>query len=322
MPVFAKVVRYFEEVARRGSIRRAAEYLHVTASAVDRQILLLEERIGTPLFERLPRGVQLTAAGELVLQSIRELAKTFDSTVAAVDALRGLRRGHVTVCGLQFLADSVFPRFIRDTREHHSGISIAAYVGTTEEVLRDVINGDADFGICYVTQGRLPVTVLQVVTLGMGAVVAPSHPIASLAKVHLTDCMQFPMVLPRRGMELRSRIERIQAHAAIELRPTIETNSIALMKLVLRDGAGVGFLTEADVASEVREGQVVWIPLAEPTILPSTLSLIVRAQRSLPLAASAVLKHLEVAFASIGPSKPNRRRGVQRPKKRNTVTKK
>ncbi|MFD2270189.1 LysR family transcriptional regulator [Undibacterium arcticum] len=238
MPVFAKVVSYFEEVARRGSIRRAAEYLHVTASAVDRQILLLEERVGTPLFERLPRGVRLTAAGELMLRSVRHLAKVFDSTVSEVEALRGLRHGHVTVCGLQFLGESVFPRFIRETREQHPGISISAFVGTTEEILRDVINGDADFGICYAPQGRLPVTTLRSLTLRMGAVVAPGHPLTSLAKVRLADCMEYPLVLPRREMELRSRIERIQTHSAIELRPTIETNSIGMMKTILRDGLG------------------------------------------------------------------------------------
>lgn len=222
MPIFAKVVSYFEEVARRGSIRRAAEYLHVTASAVDRQIILLEERVGTPLFERLPRGVRLTAAGEVLLGSIRQFGQAFDATLSELEALSGLRRGHVTVYGLQFLAASVLPGFIRETRLRHPGISISALVGTTEVILREVMDGDADFGICYAPPGRLPVTTLRSITLHMGAVVAPGHPLASLSQARVADCMHYPLVLPQRGMELRSRIERMQAHSALELRATTE----------------------------------------------------------------------------------------------------
>lgn len=316
MPVFAKVVSYFVEVARRGSIRRAAEYLHVTASAVDRQILMLEERVGTPLFERLPRGVRLTAAGELMLRSVQHLTKAFDNTVSEMEALRGLRQGHVTVCGLQFLGESILPKFIRETRALHPGISISALVGTTEEILRDVINGDADFGICYAPQGRLPVTALRSLTLYMGAVVAPGHPLTSLAKVRLADCIEYPLVLPRRGMELRSRIERIQAHSAIALRPTIETNSIGMMKNILRDGLGVGFLTQADVVADQSAEQLTWIPLADAGIEQSTLVLIVQTQRSLPFAAAAVVEVLSAAFASILPTP---QRPVMRSKKRNTL---
>jgi DNA-binding transcriptional LysR family regulator len=321
MPVFAKVVRYFEEVARHGSIRRAAEYLHVTASAVDRQILLLEERVGTPLFERLPRGVRLTAAGEIVLQSVRQLARSFDAAVSAVDELRGLRRGHVTVSGLQFLSDSVFPVFIREARKAHPGISISAFVATTEEVLRDVIAGAADFGVCYAPVGRLPVTVLKSVPLRMGAVVPLGHPLASASKVRLVDCMKYPLVMPRQGMELRTRIERVRVNSALELRPSIETNSIRLMKLVLQDGTGVGFLTEADALAEVAAGQLVWLPLADPGVAASSIALIVHGQQSLPFAATAVREQLEAAFASLAaPGRATKR--LQRPKRRNALSEK
>ena len=67
-----RFLRYVDEVARAGSIRKAAEQLHVTASAVNRRVLDLEEELGAPLFERRARGVRLTAAGELFVRYIRE----------------------------------------------------------------------------------------------------------------------------------------------------------------------------------------------------------------------------------------------------------
>ncbi|WP_179208886.1 LysR family transcriptional regulator [Salinicola salarius] len=72
MQLLQTSLRYFEEVARQGSLRKAAERLHVAASAVNRQILKLEAELGVPLFERLPRGLRLSAAGELMLYQIRQ----------------------------------------------------------------------------------------------------------------------------------------------------------------------------------------------------------------------------------------------------------
>lgn len=69
--IFARFTRYFDEVARHGSIRKAAEELSVSASAIDRQLLQAEEAFGVALFERLPRGVRLTAAGEILIYGVR-----------------------------------------------------------------------------------------------------------------------------------------------------------------------------------------------------------------------------------------------------------
>src|ERR1700724_1402156 len=65
-----RIVQYIDEVARTGSIRKAAARLNVTASAVNRRIIDLEDELGTQLLERKPRGVRLTAAGALFLPSL------------------------------------------------------------------------------------------------------------------------------------------------------------------------------------------------------------------------------------------------------------
>ena len=72
----AAVLRYFEAVAEDGSIRRASERLHISPSAVNRQILKIEDYFGTPLFERRPDGMRLTDAGQLVLHHARPRCMT------------------------------------------------------------------------------------------------------------------------------------------------------------------------------------------------------------------------------------------------------
>ena len=64
-PAISQSFRCFDEVARRGSLRKAAEALHLTAAAVHQQVLNLEEQVGMPLFDRLPKGMRPTTAGEI-----------------------------------------------------------------------------------------------------------------------------------------------------------------------------------------------------------------------------------------------------------------
>ena len=83
-------LRYFQEVARCGSISQAASNLHVATSAISRQISGLEENLGMALFERHARGMNLTAAGELLLAHARRSAMDAERTLHDIAALQGL----------------------------------------------------------------------------------------------------------------------------------------------------------------------------------------------------------------------------------------
>ena len=109
-------MRYVDEVARAGSIRKAAEQLHVTASAVNRRVMDLEEELGAPLFERRPRGVRLTAAGELFVRYIREQSGHVERMKSQIEDLKGMRRGTVRIACSQALALDFLPREIATYR--------------------------------------------------------------------------------------------------------------------------------------------------------------------------------------------------------------
>jgi len=84
-------LRYFVEVARTGSLAAASEQLHVAVSAISRQIGKLEEDVGAPLFERLPRGMVLTEAGELLAEHARRTLLEADAVLGDISA--GKTRG-------------------------------------------------------------------------------------------------------------------------------------------------------------------------------------------------------------------------------------
>ena len=108
MSPFSRFAIYFAEVARSGSLRRAAEKLHISASAINRQILQAEEAFGTPLFERLPEGLRMTTAGELLYDNLLRWQKEFHLTRQKFDELQGLKRGSVSLGMVQALAEGSF----------------------------------------------------------------------------------------------------------------------------------------------------------------------------------------------------------------------
>jgi DNA-binding transcriptional LysR family regulator len=135
-------------VARRGSVRKAAVTLHLTAAAVNQQILNLEAQVGVPLFDRLPRGMQLTTAGELVLAAVRRSQRDFDNALAQVEDLRALRRGHVRVGVSHATAEYLLPLVIASLHGRYPGITFSVRSGTGEELLRGVAQGEIDVAYC------------------------------------------------------------------------------------------------------------------------------------------------------------------------------
>ena len=105
----SRLMEYVDQVARLGSIRAAGARLHVAPSAINRQILLLEEELGEPLFERLPRGMRPTQAGEILVAHIRSTMQQYRETIAEMQSLRALPSGEITVATVSGLASSILP---------------------------------------------------------------------------------------------------------------------------------------------------------------------------------------------------------------------
>ena len=105
----SRLLNYVDEVARTGSIRKAASHLNVAASAISRQILALESQLGTPIFHRLPKKLILTAAGEVLIGHVRQTLKELTRAQGKIEELKGLRRGEITVAMMSGLASNLVP---------------------------------------------------------------------------------------------------------------------------------------------------------------------------------------------------------------------
>ena len=144
-----RILRYVDEVARTGSIRKAAEQLNVTASAVNRRIMDLEEELGAQLFERRPRGVRLTAAGEVFVHYLREQDGGVERMKSQIEDLRGLRRGTVRIACSQALALDFLPRQIAEFRMRHPMVSFGVRVLDHEQAMNALADYEVDLVMVF-----------------------------------------------------------------------------------------------------------------------------------------------------------------------------
>lgn len=274
-------------------MRRAAERINVSPSAVNRQIRNLEQQLGIPLFERQPRGVKLTEAGKFVLDSIRRFNQDAVLTMARIDDLRGLKRGHVAFGTLLSLAEELVPNLLSQLRSEYADVSYSHFAGNSEDIVRQIVDGLLDIGLCWDPAKSTPVHRAAVIELRVGILVSPEHPLARRKEVTLRDCLDQPCIFPARGSEIRYLIERTNVGIGATLSPAIETNSIQVAKELAAAGHGLALLPSLSAAKEIRSGKLVHRPFSDSWAHSVKLSLIFHKGRTLPPVAKMLMMRLE-----------------------------
>jgi len=298
----SRLLRYLDEVARLGSIRKAAARLNVASSAINRQILALESEIGAPIFERMPRRLRLTATGEVLIAHVRETLKGHQRVEAQIEAFKGLTRGEVTIATMNGPAAGPLPRFLSGILDQHPRVHVRLRVLPFDQMANAVLTGEADLALTYNPPNSPGLRIVTSHDLALGAVVSTKHPLTKRRALRLADCAEFPMAIADSSMTIRPAVELAFAHANILLQPTIETNSIEFMKKIARGGQAITFLNPVDVAEEVEAGEIRHLSVQELAAHPISLKLMVRARGGLDAFASLVVEELRKAMPRLAPA--------------------
>lgn len=297
----SRLLKYLDEVARVGSIRKAASRLNVASSAINRQILALESELGAPIFERMPRRLRLTASGEVLIAHVRETLKGHQRVESHIEALKGLTRGEVTIATMNGLAAGPLPRFLNSILDSHPRVHLRLRVLPLDQMTNAVLTGEADLALTYNPPASPGIRIVASHDLALGAVVSAKHPLTRQKPLRLADCAEFPLAIADASMTIRPAVDLAFTHANIPLHPTIETNSIEFMKKIARSGQAITFLNPVDVAQEVEAGEIRYMPLQEMTGHPIALKLMVRARGGLDTFPSLVVEELRKAMPKLDP---------------------
>jgi len=278
-------LKVFETAARHLSFSRAADELHLSQPAVSAQIRELEEHAGLPLFERLGRGLHLTAAGrEMVVQS-RTILDQFRDAEEAMDRLKGVAGGTLSVAVIS-AGDYFFPRLLAVFAARHAGVKLDLSVHNREGLLRCIDENLADLAVMVRPPADEDITAEPFAPHRYVIVAPPDHPLAGRQGIPLEEVLTYRFVVREQGSDTINAMREAFGPAFAELDFAMEIASSETIKQAVIAGLGLSFLSEHAVALERSIGRLAVLDVAG---FPSTGSwyVIQRRTKRLPPAAAA-----------------------------------
>ncbi|NHN87406.1 LysR family transcriptional regulator [Acetobacter conturbans] len=293
MPVFSRFLRYFMSVAQHGSIRKASDELHIAASAIDRQILQGERTLDTLLFERLPSGLRLTAAGELLLTACSRWSRDLNTIKAQLDSLKGLRQGNVDILIPDALTKGFLPTLLARLRQTHPGILVSLHIRKSQNMGELLVKGHADFALMFNPGHMKELTVRAHKDVPLGFVVLPDHPIAALTEGRFSLATEYPTIIPTPPLALWRPIGLLEAETGVKIATVARADNIQMIKSLVQEGVGIGILSYLDAYDEIQRKQLAFVPITNKKLLPLSLALCVDRSRQLSAAARFIMTEIE-----------------------------
>ena len=255
---------YFREVARQLHFRRAAEILAVAQPALSRQIAQFEAAVGVPLFIRTSRRVELTPAGQTLLEQVEPILRSLAGLPAGLRAVAAGQTGQVRVAFTGLAMATVLPRILREFHRRHPGIRLELNESPTSAQLLALPAGDIACGFFH-PDAPTPGLRTRVLLRERNGVLLPAdHPLAGRAALRLRDLAQTPFVLfPRThnpGFYDRTLAAFSQAGVAPRIAEEVwpRANGIGLV----RAGMGATFMSPSE--ARILPPEVVFRPLLGP----------------------------------------------------------
>jgi len=290
-----KTFEMIEAVVRAGSIRKAAEDMNITASALNRRIQGFESEFGYELFERLPRGMRLNPAGELLMQHIRAQMSDLARVQSQVADLSGLRRGHVSIACSQALLPYFLPEQISLYQAQHPGVTFSINVRDRQQAERDLTNFESDLALVFEPVHMVDFEIIQAVPQPVHAVFRADHPLSQAAELRLRECMTFPCILPALEYGVRNLLEIGAKKIRRTLTPALETESFELIRHYVLHNDSVGFQIPIGLDGS-RSEQAAHRPVARRDMPMGRLYLGQKKGRMLPVASSRFAAQLYSAM--------------------------
>lgn len=278
-------IRYFDKVARLGSVREAADVLHVAPSAISRQLVKLEEQMGADLFEPDGRGIRLTQAGRILAAHASRMLDSLDQAQSQIEDLLGLRRGHVHVWTAEgHVSDLVMPA-IAEFRQRYPAITHELTIASSDRIIRALQDDNADIGVVFNPPEHADLRVVAKVSASLLAIGHPQHPALQKARLPLRELTEHPLALPEVSFGLRHMIDAAAKSSRVTLAPVLVTDSIEALRAFARTGAGLTVLPRLAVAGDLRRRTLRATPLGDSNLRKGTTAVLVRQMRLLPIAA-------------------------------------
>lgn len=286
--ILPRTLHYLETVARLGSIQAASRALGIAASAIDRQIIALEEASQTPFFERHARGMRLTSAGEAAVLLARRWRADEERLEEELRTMRGEQFGTVRVGAMDSLSNSILPDLVETFSARYPRIRFAIDIMTPKEAAHELEIGSIDLALAFNLPNDRARHILWTAPLPFGCVLGEGHPLWGKTRTTLNEASQHPLAAQSRVLPVREYLDKRYGWLFDPAEPALVTNSLQFLKQVLIGGKYLAITSQLDALRELEDGTLSFVQLTDKGLQPQTISIAVDARRPLSRAARLV----------------------------------
>ncbi|HEY9609082.1 LysR family transcriptional regulator [Allocoleopsis sp.] len=261
-------VKVFLEVARHLSFTEAADALNLTQPAVSAKIKSLETELGTSLFYRLGRKIQLTEVGQFLLEEGPRLIEVENQLFAKVEEIKKGKFGNLKIGCTAAIANGWLPEVLFQYRQQYPGIQTQCVVFDSAEFLyRAITSSQIDIGISDISFAEFSeISATPIAPIHYSLIVAANHPLANQTWLSLKEVQKEQWVMLNTGSPSRLVFESRLTELGINVSDfaQVETvDTLSLMRTYMMQGHYLGFASNFEFQSECQSGMLVAIPLQE-----------------------------------------------------------
>ncbi|ANN74026.1 LysR family transcriptional regulator [Bordetella bronchialis] len=309
-------LKYFAEVAATGSLSAASERLFVAVSAISRQIAKLEAEVGTPLFQRMSRGMVLSEAGELLLAHARRTLLEAEAVLQGIADLRGAPGGTIRVVATDGPAHHFLPELMSAFRGRHPHARFSLHVCSQAEAVRRVAEGQADLSVSFNTEHSQGTVARHAISAPIYAVMCRAHPLARHLCVSPGQLLPYPLATADSASSTRKLLERCWRLEGLRFEPVFVSNLSAALMSFVRNSDRVMLGAYLPAVSALRRGGLVARPIDHPEMSTRRLQVHTMEGRLLPGMVEEFLGHIAASLEGIAEDGPSYGAPRARPKPR------
>lgn len=298
-----KQLRALVTVAETGNVTKASALLNIVQPAVSRQLRLLEEDMGTALFDRGRHGMELTENGKTMVEYARRILNEVARAKAEIRPSDGPISGIVTIGLLASTAELLSIALVTTVAQAYPGIRLRISVGYAGHLVQWLEQGEVDVALLY-DQKQTPAMQVKALLEEPLWVVAPASARLRRNKaLELAHVVKHPFVLPSAPHGLRALMEQAATLMGLEFTVCTETNDLNVQKALVIDGHGWTILPAVAVAHDVARGVLSAAPLAEPALLRKVVLAAPTRRQSTPPVRCAVAALLDCMKTAVQENK-------------------
>lgn len=258
-----KNMQTFIKVAELKSFSLAASELGYSQSAVSTQISNLEKELGHLLFDRIGHKIELTDNGVLFLQYTQNIQILTEDLNSQLNGCTDDIAGTIRIVMADSICTSIFPNILTDFQKHYPNVKIVIRTGVTSEMFNLLTNNEVDMICTLDLKIRRPdIVILKESTVNTNFYISSKHPLAGKDNVDISDLKQHPIYFTEENISYRKKLDDIIAEYNEFIIPTYEIGNVQVIKELILNSFGIGFIPEFAVKKELIQKSI--LPISNP----------------------------------------------------------